>query len=423
MRTRASFWIFAASAILLFLGIVTREPRFLALIVPLLTLLALAALFVPPSPTLSVERSLETENTYEGDEVAVTLTLRNDGERIPFLEVFDALPHPGELTEGSNHLLLALRKGEVKSLTYRVRFRVKGRYPLGPVVLRSRDPLGIYMKEKRVDLVDTLVVAPRIEDLRRISVSPRRTRPRLGQVPGRVAGLGMDFWSIRAYQSGDDQRSINWKASARFDSLLTNEKEAERSGDVTLVLDAREEANVGHLLNNTVEYGVKAAVSLAARLLQDRNRVGLVIQRDVLDWVYPAFGRKQLYRIIDALVSVRPGGRWPFHQIAWVLKRYFPPRSLLLIISPLVDRAARESVADLRARGFDIILLSPSFLEVEKMTLGDDRYVEMAYRVLKMRRDANVAYLRRFAHVVDWNPREPLALALKEVSLWPRMHG
>ncbi|MEE9600829.1 MAG: DUF58 domain-containing protein, partial [Thermoplasmata archaeon] len=288
------------------------------------------------------------------------------------------------------------------------------------LMLRSRDPLGMYIRERRVDVAQTMVVSPRTEDLRRVSLFPRRTTPRLGNAPSRTAGLGVDFWAIRSYQAGDELRRINWKASARLDTLLTNEKEAERSGDIILVLDARRQANVGHMLQNTIELGVKAAVSLAAKLLQDRNRVGLVIQRDVLDWVYPAFGNKQLYRIVNALVSVRPGGEWPFEQIAWVLKRYFPPKSLVIIISPLVDTPAIESVVELRARGFDIILLSPSFLEVERMVMDEDSHMELAYRVLKMRRDADVSYLRRFAHVVDWNPREPLALALKEVSLWPR---
>lgn len=420
MRTRANFWIFAASVALLLVGIIAREPRLLALVLSLLTFKALTALFTPSIPDVSAERRLEAVTSYEGEDVSVAVTLRNRGDAIHLLEVYDSISEGGLVTEGTNHLILALNRGEEKTLEYRVRFEVKGRYEIGPLMLRSRDPFGMYIRERRVDVAQTMVVSPRTEDLRRVSLFPRRTTPRLGNAPSRTAGLGVDFWAIRAYQSGDELRRINWKASARLDTLLTNEKEAERSGDIILVLDARWQANVGHMLQNTIEFGVKAAVSLAAKLLQDRNRVGLVIQRDILDWVYPAFGNKQLYRIVNALVSVRPGGEWPFEQISWVLKRYFPPKSLIIIISPLVDTPAVESVVELRARGFDIILLSPSFLEVERMVMDEDMYMELAYRVLKMRRDADVSYLRRFAHVVDWNPREPLALALKEVSLWPR---
>lgn len=420
MRTRTNFWIFLASVTLLLLGVITREGRFLALIVPLLTYLTLGALFESPTPSVAGERELETTTTYEGEEVGVTITLRNEGDPLPFLEVYDSLAPGSVVTEGTNRLFFSFKRGESKTMDYRVKFAVKGRYAVGPVILRSRDPLGLYLQEETIDTRAAVLVSPRVEDLRRVSVLPRRTRQRHGEVRARAAGLGTDFWVIRGYQTGDELRSINWKASARLGPLLTNEKEAERSGDVILVLDAREEANLGHLQHNTVELGIKATVSLAARLLQDRNRVGLIIQRDVLDWVYPAFGRRQLHRIIDALVQVRPGGEWPFSRMKWVLRRYFPPKSLLIMISPLVDRMTMDMVAELRARDFDIIFLSQSFLEVERTMVKADGYTDLAYRVLKMRRDARVAYLRRFAHVVDWNPQRPLALALKEVAIWPR---
>lgn len=420
MRTRTTFWVFGAAIVLLLLGVVTRDFRFLALVLPLLVFAALGSVFAPPLPSLAVRRVMEGERIFEGEEIDVALTLQNTGAALPALEVYDGLPPGATVTQGSNRLLLSLAEGETKTLEYTLRFDLKGRYTLGPLAARSRDPLGLYVHETTVHGRDGVVVSPRIQDLRRVSLLPRRTRPHLGQVPARIPGLGTEFWSIREYQGGDDLRGINWKASARLDTLLTNEREAERSGDIILVLDARHEAHVGGPFYNTVELGIRAVVSLAARLLQDRNRVGLVIQRDILDWVYPAFGRSQLYRIIEAILSVRPGGLWPFRQIAWVLKRHFPPRALLVIVSPLVDRASLESVRELRAAGFDIILLSPSSLEVERMMLEGNGDTELAHRVLRMRREADVAYLRRFAHVVDWNPEEPLTLALKEASLWKR---
>lgn len=420
MRTEKTLWAFAAAVAFLVAGIVTRDVRFLALALPLLLYRALAGAFAPPPPSLVLARELESERSIEGQDISVALKVRNEGEFLPLLEVVDLLPPRSQVTDGTNHLFLTLPQGAVKTLRYRVSFSLKGRYGLGPVVVRNWDPLGLYMEELRIDVPHTMVVSPRLEDLRRVALYPRRTTHRLGQVRSRTAGLGLDFWAIRGYQAGDEMRRINWKASARLDSLLTNEKEAERSGDILIVLDARQQASVGLLLQNTVELGIRAAVSLAAKLLQDRHRVGLVVQRDVLDWVYPAFGRKQFYRILDALLSVRPGGEWPFEQIAWVLTRFFPPKAHLIVISPLVDRAAMESVVDLRARGSDILLLSPSSLEVERLSTEGNGATELAYRVLKMFRDANVSYLRRFASVVDWNPEEPLALALKEVSLWQR---
>ena len=48
--------------------------------------------------------------------------------------------------------------------------------------------------------------------------------------------------------------------------------------------------------------------------------------------------------------------------------------------------------------------------------------LEIATRLLRMERENAVSALRRYADVVDWDPREPLAAALKGVSPFPR-HG
>ncbi len=161
-------------------------------------------------------------------------------------------------------------------------------------------------------------------------------------------------------------------------------------------------------------------MSLAAKILEARNRAGLIVQRDVLDWVYPGYGRRQLVRIVDALIRVRPGGSFSYEQVAWVLARFFPPDAHVILVSPLLDAAAAGVVADLRGRGHDVFVVSPSPLEAERGATADDAATDLAYRVLRMEREARVRSLRGTADVVDWDPREPLAVALRGVRPYPR---
>jgi uncharacterized protein (DUF58 family) len=257
-----------------------------------------------------------------------------------------------------------------------------------------------------------------MEDLRRAKLAPRRTRPWFGQVASRRIGIGTDFWGVRDYVPGDEVRRINWKASARIDRLFTNEYEGERSGDVVIVLDARREAYVGTEADNPIEHGVRAALGLADNVLASRNRVGLIVQRDVLDWVPPAFGRKQLYRILDHLVHVRPGGEWPFAHIAWVLERFFPRDALVVLISPLSDPTALAALMGLAAGGYDVSIISPSPLAIE-WRLGDQGTEhETALRILRIERENLISKLRRVAHVIDWDPSTPLALPLRRIERW-----
>ena len=130
--------------------------------------------------------------------------------------------------------------------------------------------------------------------------------------------------------------------------------------------------------------------------------------------------RKQLYRILDHLTHVRPGGEWPFGHVAWVLSRFFPRDCLVVLISPLRDRAALSGIIGLAARGYDVAIVSPSPLAIEWRLAEQLPEHETAYRILRLERENLIAQLRRVAQVVDWDPAAPLALALRRMGAWPR---
>ncbi len=420
MKTSLVGGLVAAAAGLLVTAFVARSWHALGLVLPILLYLALGSLLAPPDVRVAVIRSISRDRCAVGQDVEVRLHLRNEGHRPAALEVFENLSEALTVTKGQPHLFLDLRAGEDFELAYTIVPGVKGEYEIGPTLLRARDPLGLHYEEEIVHDSARLVVAPKMEDVRRVRVAPRRVKTLLGQIRSRQIGLGLEFFSLRDYAPGDETRHVNWKATARRDKLVTNEYEAERSGDAILILDARAESDVGPVARSTTELGITATVSLAAKILETRNRVGLIVQREVIDWVYPGYGRRQLYRIVDALTHVRAGGEWPFEHVAWVLARFFPPNAQVIIVSPLLDKTAVDVVADLRAHGFDVLVVSPSPVEVEKAVFGGDAAAGLAYRVLKMERDATIQALRGVADVVDWDPRDPLAVALKGVRPYPR---
>ena len=53
------------------------------------------------------------------------------------------------------------------------------------------------------------------------------TRPRIaeGGAPTRRVGQGKDFWQFRPYQSGDSLRTIDWKRSAKSQSVFVKQRE------------------------------------------------------------------------------------------------------------------------------------------------------------------------------------------------------
>ncbi|HLE54783.1 MAG TPA: DUF58 domain-containing protein [Thermoplasmata archaeon] len=420
MRTPLSSGLSAAALLFLLAALATRRWEFILLALAPLAFLAFGSLLPPERPLVAGVRALSRDRLQVGSDVDVTLTLKNEGPPIDLLEILDALPPELALVQGTNHAVVCLPSGESLSLTYTLRPSLKGEYRIGPTRLRALDPLALGVEDGVAAEPSPLVVAPVMEDLRRAALGPRRTRPWFGHVTSRQLGPGLEFWGIREYVAGDEVRRINWKASARLDRIFSNVYEGERSGDVVILLDARRESAVGSATANAVEYGVRAALGVAEHVLASKNRVGLIVQRDVLDWVPPAFGRKQLYRILDHLVHVRAGGEWPYSFVSWILSRYFPRDALVVLISPLTDRTAPDAIANLVALGYDVAVISPSPLGIERRFVPPGSATDVAYRILALERENLLSQLRRVAQVVDWDPSTPLALPLRRMKAWPR---
>ena len=420
MRTPLSGSLSAASLGLLVLGLALRSWQVVLLALPPVIVLALGSLFPPAPPRIVASRTSSRDRIEAGQMIDFELVVENVGPALDLVEIVDVLPRELTLVRGTNHAVVSLERRGVVRLAYRVKSLVKGDFRIGPVRVRSLDPLALGAEDSVVPLEQRLVVAPTMEDLRRTRLQPRKTRPWFGQVPSRQIGAGTDFWGVREYVAGDEVRRINWKASARFDRLFSNEYEGERTGDVVIVVDARRESFIGSETDNTIEHGVRAALGIADHVLASKNRVGLLVQREVLDWVPPAFGRKQLYRILDHLTHVQAGGEWPFAHVSWVLSRYFPRDCLIVLISPLRDAAALTAVIRLAARGSNVAIISPSPIAIE-WRLGAQRPEHVtARRVLELERANLITQLRRVAQVVDWDPATPLALALRRTATWPR---
>lgn len=420
MRTPFVAGLVATSMVFLLGGFVYRSWQVLLLALPPLLFLAVGALAAPLPPRVAADRAVSRDRIQVDGTLRVQVTVRNVGGGLDLLELVDTVPPEFVLVGGTDRAVVALSAGESFTLDYEVRAPVKGEYTFGPLRVRSLDPVGLGAEDAVVPSVVRVNVAPVLEDMRRARLAPRRTRPWFGQVSSRRPGIGAEFWAVREYVPGDEVRRINWKAMARFDRPFTNEFEGEFSGDVVIVLDARRESFVGSRTDNPVEHGVRAALGIADHVLASRNRVGLIVQRNVLDRVLPAFGRKQLYRILDALVHVRAGGEWPFAQVAFILARYYAPDALVVLISPLSDRTALEAVIGLAARGHAIVVVSPSPLEIERRLTRPSGAQETAYRILRMERDNLLAQLRRVAQVVDWDPAMPLALSLRRMRISTR---
>jgi len=87
----------------------------------------------------------------------------------------------------------------------------------------------------------------------------------------------------------------------------------------------------------------------------------------------------------------------------------------VLALTPLLDDRAVSALLDLRARGFDLVVIEVSPLPFAEPAPG--RSGELAFRLWKLLREGRRAeYERAGAPVVEWQEGTPLTAILEGVS-------
>jgi uncharacterized protein (DUF58 family) len=380
----------ALAATALLAALITGRPELAVLATPFALLVAVALAGVPLA--LDGELRLERDRALEGEALRATVTVTNRGApaRVDVL-----LPDAGTTPVG-----IWLASAEQRALDFRVSAPAWGVHDVGPAIVRARDRLGATTLDGRLGEAAPLRVYAGAERLRRIA-APLQTRPVLGSLLSRERGEGIEFADLRPLAPGDRVRSINWRATARRGTPWVNLEHPEHSADVVLFLDTFAEAE------GTLDAAVRTAASLASSYLARRDRVALVSLGGELSWLTGSPGTRQLYRILDALFSsqVRPSFRWK--GVTHVPRRLLPARALVIALSPLLDERGIAALLDVRARGYDLVVL-----ELPPATDGD----APALRLWRLQRDAlrwrfealgipvvrsmeEVIALRRHAHV------------------------
>lgn len=406
-----SLKFFMLTVILLFsfaLGAAFRSADLLSLCLPVLFYFFFALQGEDSETT--IERTPLPERGMAESVLPVTFTASCDNPT-HIMEVFDRAR--GKLL-GSNYFLMhGVNQVECQ---YDLLLR-RGTTVVGPAAVRHRNFLLTQFWEHPSESADTIVVIPKVYDLKPLKMKPRHTKVFYGTLPARRAGIGEEFFSLREYYSGDEFRKINWKASSRYGDLVVNEFEALKITDVIIVLDARRESGLGED-KTLLDYSLDAAASLAAAALKGGNRLGFLAYGDSFHRLYPGTTRRHLLKILEILTEIRAGGSLRLDYVRNFVSAYFSTGSQLIIVSPMMDPSFLNGVQGLYALGFDIMVVSPSPIKVQWLTCEKDVFHELGRRILEEERAKLFSQLREYAIAVDWDVELPLGKPLSEVRIY-----
>ena len=115
----------------------------------------------------------------------------------------------------------------------------------------------------------------------------------------------------------------------------------------------------------------------------------------------------------QALAQARPGDNLVFEGLEHIPVQLFPSHSQVVLVSPL-DVADFDVLVQLRARGYQVMVISPDPVSFELDYLEEKASVELAGRVLRMERDLLLKKLQGTGvQILDWNVAHPFDKVIK----------
>ena len=255
---------------------------------------------------------------------------------------------------------------------------------------------------------------------------------RLRELDGRtsvnVRGQGTEFDSLREYVVGDDVRSIDWRATARSQTVAVRTWRPERDRRVLLVLDTSRTSagRVGDAPR--LDAAMDAALLLAALATRAGDRVDLLAaDRRVRASVQGATGSAVLPAIVNAMAPLEPElleADW--FAIVGAIRARTNQRALVVLLTALESASVEEGLlpvlAQLTAR-HQVVVASVADPAVTAMARGradaDQVYAAAAAERTMADRTRLAALLGRLGvDVVDADPdRLPPALADRYLAL------
>ena len=274
------------------------------------------------------------EKLSNGDENELRIYLENFYPFPVRLSIIDEIPHQfqrRDLNFGSK-----LSPGENKTIRYHLRPVKRGEYSFGAVNVFARSPLGFLSRRFRFSEDKMVPVYPSYIQMRKyelLAISNRLTEVGVKKI--RRIGHNMEFELIKEYVSGDDFRTINWKATARKSHLMVNHYQDERSQQVYSLIDKSRVMQMPFNGLSLLDYAINASLVISNIAIKKSDKAGILTFQDKIGTMLPASkNNNQMAQIMEVLYNQKTAYRESDFSVLYShVRRKITQRSLLLLFT------------------------------------------------------------------------------------------
>ena len=178
-------------------------------------------------------------------------------------------------------------------------------------------------------------------------------------------GQGMEFDEVRAYQPGDDIRTIDWNVTARTGHPYVKRYVEEREITVFFLVDLSASGAFGSREKLKNEIAAEFCALLAFSAIKNNDKVGLIIFTDTIElFIPPAKGTSHVLRLVRELLYFDQGQKrqragTDIASALNYLGRVLHKRGVVFLVSDFIDHDFEKPFGVL-ARRHDLIAVTVS---------------------------------------------------------------
>ena len=273
-----------------------------------------------------------TEKLSNGDENPVTISIES-GYSFPIgAKIIDEIPFQFQLRNFEVRRRIAA--GSTDKFEYSLRPTERGEYTFGKLNIYVSSPLRLVSRRFIFDKGQMVPTYPSFIQLRKYDLMAFSNQLfQYGLKKIRRIGHTMEFEQIKEYVTGDDIRTINWKATAKKKQLMVNQFQDERSQNVYMVIDKGRVMKMPFNGLSLLDYAINSTLVLANVILKKQDKAGMfAFSKKVENRVAAERRSLQMQRIMETLYNINTDYfESDFGRLYGDIKKNITQRSLILL--------------------------------------------------------------------------------------------
>lgn len=318
-----------------------------------------------------------------GDQNPIDLVIKNEFRFPVTVIVIDELPVQLQLRNWKRKMNLKSR--QQKKIRWFLKPLQRGEYQFGDIHLFVSSPLKLVRRRFTTDAGQTVPVYPAFLQLHNYELFSGTTlQSESGNQRMRKIGQSMEFEQIKEYVSGDDIRTLNWKASARKGGLMVNNFMEERSQQVYCIIDKGRLMKMPFNGMTLLDYAINSTLVLSNVCLRKQDKVGVITFSNEAGSVLAADRKKsQAENILQLLYKQETDFlESDFEMLYSLIRSKIKHRSLLILFTNFESVSGLNRQIDyLRSLARNHLLLVVFFKnsELDQLTNSPAKNVEEVY--------------------------------------------